>query len=691
MSSSGAGWIGAQLQEARDRAFAGRAAELGIFRSALSGDAKGLAVLYLHGPGGIGKSMLLRRFAAEARAAGREVLEVDGRITEPTPQAFEEEAGAVLTGERAVLLIDTFERCQGLEGWLRDRFLTRLPAGALVVIAGRQAPDAGWTSDPGWAALMRTVALRNLNPDEAAAFLNNRGVPQRTHDALLAFTGGHPLGLALAAAVAIQDEESTGDWEPSRDVIETLLPQLIGEVPSPTHRRALEVCAHAYVTTETLLRAVLGDAAVSTFDWLRGLPFVESARHGLFPHDVVRAALEADLRWRDPDGFTELHSRLRRHLFDRIRTVPESGMLPAAGEFFYLYRTDRYISDFNSWRGDGEVVLHTCDPAEHTSVIELTTKVEGPESAALARFWLDRQPDTFRVYRSTRSGEIVGFSTWLRQTEPYGEDVDPVIAAAWKHARSTAALRDGEHLAVSRFHVPGLTGGNQPRVSPVEDLHQWRFVAEVVRAGPRLGWSYIAIRAADFWHPYMTSLGLVPIDDRPRIGDVEYHLFALDWRTQPLWTWAEQKTRLMLSNVLGTSGAPDETPASGGPAELTVLSRPEFEAAVRDALRKLRNPEKLTANPLARSRLTVEQGVALRDVVIQAVQALAEELGGEKYHRAVATTYLRGTTTQEAAAARLGLPFGTYRRHLVGGVERICDALWRQEIYGTAPGGHRSS
>ncbi|MFD0395020.1 hypothetical protein ACFQ3Z_33900 [Streptomyces nogalater] len=38
--------------------------------------------------------------------------------------------------------------------------------------------------------------------------------------------------------------------------------------------------------------------------------------------------------------------------------------------------------------------------------------------------------------------------------------------------------------------------------------------------------------------------------------------------------------------------------------------------------------------------------------------------------------------TQQSVAERLGLPFSTYRRHLAGGIARVCDALWRQEIYG---------
>jgi hypothetical protein len=674
------GVLGAQVQAARDRAFAGRVAELGVFRAALSGGAKPVAVLYLHGPGGIGKSMLLRRFAAEARAAGRRVLEIDGRLIEPTPEAFAKEAETVLTGERAVLLVDTFERCQGLEGWLRDRFLTRLPAGALVVIAGRQPPDVRWVTDPGWAELLRTVALRNLAPDEATAFLRLRGVPERMRAALLAFTGGHPLALALAAAVAERDEEGRADWRPSRDVIETLLPQLIGDVPTPVHRRALEVCAHAYLTTESLLRAVLGDEAVPMFAWLRGLPFVESARQGLFPHDVVREALEADLRWRDPEGYAELHVKLRRHLFERIQTAPESGMLPAVGAFMYLYRTDRYMSDYITWRGEGELRLSPCEPADHATVIDMTAGVEGPDSAAIARFWLDRQPEAFRLCRSTRNDEIVGFSAWLRLSEPYGEDADPVIKTVWAHTQSSAPLRHGEHLGVARFSV---TSRKYPKtldspISPVEDLHQWRTVAEVARAGPRLAWSYLAIRAGEFWAPYLTSLGLDVIAHRPRVGDLTYTLFANDWRTQPIWTWAEERTRLMLS---GLPCVP-EAPVTGRRTELVVLSRPEFDAAVRHALRALQRPAELAMNPLARSRLIVEHGAALQDVLIQAIEALRKERGGEKHHRAVAATYLRGMPTQEAVAARLGLPFSTYRRHLAGGVERICDALWRQEIYG---------
>jgi hypothetical protein len=48
-------------------------------------------------------------------------------------------------------------------------------------------------------------------------------------------------------------------------------------------------------------------------------------------------------------------------------------------------------------------------------------------------------------------------------------------------------------------------------------------------------------------------------------------------------------------------------------------------------------------------------------------------------------TYLKGAATQEAAANRLGLPFSTYRRHLVTALDRAALWLWERELYGARP------
>lgn len=673
MGRAVAGRIGEWLQEARDRAFVGRASELALFRAALRGAAGSAFVVFLHGPGGVGKSMLLRRFAAEARTAGRPVVEVDGRTIEATPEAFEKDAALVLADGRAVLLVDTFEACQGLDVWLRDKFLARLPVGALVVIAGRLPPDARWTADPGWKDLLRTVALDDLALAEATDLLRARQVPRERQAQVLAFAGGNPLALVLAAAVALGAEGDQVDWEPSQHVVDTLLPKLIGEVPSPVHRRALEVCAHAYVTTESLLRAVLGDDAVPMFAWLRGLPFVETARTGLFPHDVVRNALLADLRWRDPEGFAELHAKVSRQLFERIRQAPEESVLSAAGALMYLFRAQPLMSDYNSWRGQGELVLSALRPGEHDRVLELATAIEGPASAEIARYWLGRQPEAFRVCRRTRDDVIVGFSAWLRLSEPVDEVVDPVISAVWSHARRTAPVRTGERIGVARFSV---TGPGYMKISPVEDLHQWRALAEIARDGGRLAWTHIVTRSGDFWVRYLTGLGFPLLPDRPQVGHLTYTLFARDWRGQSIWTWVQEMSRLMLA------GAAEALQAPPTEAELIVLARQEFDLAVRDALRAFTRPAELAHNPLARSSLTVDRPDGLRGALIEAVNAVRTQRGGERHYLAVSSTYLHGTPPQNAVALRLGLPSSTYRRHLATGVSRVCDVLWEWETTG---------
>ncbi|MDB1087104.1 ATP-binding protein [Streptomyces sp. ACA25] len=676
--------LGERLNAARGRAFVGRAEELAAFREALHDATNCFAVHYFHGPGGIGKSMLLRRFSDEARAAGRPVVEVDGRILAPTPSpsptVFEREAQRALTEESAVLLIDTFDQCQGLETWLWESFLPRLPAGVLVVIAGRWAPDAALISDPGWSQALRVVALRDLAPTDAAALLEARGVRPEFHEPVRQFAGGHPLALSLAAAVAVREQEVATSWTPPRDVVETLLAQVLGEVPSTAHRHALEVCAHAHMTSEELLRAVLPGDVGPLFGWLRRLPFVESGRYGVHPHDVVREALEADLKWRDPQGFAAMHRRLRAHLAERIRDVAGPQVRCAMGALMYLYREDRVMSDL-AWHGLGDIHEEALRPADTAAAVRLTTEVMGEDAAAKVGFWIDRQPEAFRMFRRTDTGESVALSGWLRLTEPAPEELaaDPVVAAVWEHSRSVAPLRAGEHLGVARFWVPAAP---HPDASPALDLFHWRAMADIYRSD-RLAWSYVVTSGSDFWGRRMRHRGMEHVEFAGQEPDEDCALFAHDWRAAPVDSWLDRADALLFSWKEADPAAAPRTVARA------VLSRAEFDTAVRQALLSLRSAERLSASPLTRSRLVADRpadpAAALREVLTRAIDDLRNEPRGVKLYRALAAAFLQGSATQWAAAERLGIPFSTYRRHLTRGIERICETLWQREFYSPPP------
>src|SRR5919199_6633352 len=157
------------------------------------------------------------QLARHRRFVGRD----DERAVEPSPDGFVDALRAALGlgpgvspldalaarpefGPRQVLLVDTYEVLAPLDAWLRDVFLPQLPDHVLVVLAGRQPPAPAWRADPAWQELMRVVPLRNLRPEESRAYLAQRELPAAQHDAVLAFTHGHPLALSLVADVFAQ-------------------------------------------------------------------------------------------------------------------------------------------------------------------------------------------------------------------------------------------------------------------------------------------------------------------------------------------------------------------------------------------------------------------------------------------------------------------------------------------------------
>ncbi|HEX8385660.1 MAG TPA: AAA family ATPase, partial [Rubricoccaceae bacterium] len=182
----------------------GRDAERALFAGALVADGLPFHVVHVYGPGGVGKTTLLHEFERVAAEAGVPAALLDLRDVEPTPDGFVTAVDAAFAraparGGRRVLLLDTFEAAQGLDGWLQRVFLPGQADSLLVVVAGRNPPAPSWTAGAAWAGAVVTMPLGNLSDAEAEAFLDRRDVPKDARRAVLAFTHGYPLALALVA------------------------------------------------------------------------------------------------------------------------------------------------------------------------------------------------------------------------------------------------------------------------------------------------------------------------------------------------------------------------------------------------------------------------------------------------------------------------------------------------------------
>jgi len=126
--------------------------------------------------------------------------------------------------------------------------------------------------------------------------------------------------------------------------------------------------------------------------------------------------------------------------------------------------------------------------------------------------------------------------------------------------------------------------------------------------------------------------------------------------------------------------APLLTPSASARSE---WSFPDFAAALRGALRDYSRVDLLAANPLLRSRLLARRGQVnaanLQALLSETVDTLFASPRDEKLRRVIELTYFRPAPKQEAAADRLSLSFGTYRRHLTTALGRLARWLWDQE------------
>lgn len=668
--------VGDRLAARSRRLFVGRTAELELVRAALGAPESPFAVLHVHGPGGVGKTRLLDAIADIVADSGRTAVRIDGRNCSDADSM--RSLVDIGSDDRRVILLDSYERLRPLDNWVRTQLLPAQPASTVTVIADRAPPSSAWRADDGWGDLLRVVSLRNLDPHDSAACLTAAGVPEALHRHAIETTHGHPLGLALLADVYAQGGD-VGSEELSPDVVGILLRRFLGTDPGVQHRHALEVCALARTTTEPVLREALGvDDAHADFEWLRGLSFVDSGPDGIFPHDLARDVIDADLRWRDPDTYRRIFHRVWTRIHRTLQSTSGREQQRAIVDLKFVFRNLPGVLSPVDWESWGEMYPEPATAADHATIVTLIRTAEGPVSADLVRHWLDRQPGGFRVLRRT-DGTVQGVvgTLDLAEASEADRDADPGARAAWSFVHATTPPRRGESVTVTRFVVDRDTyqdPGPTLNVVPVLTFQQY------LRT-PRLAWDLLALSEPDRWNPYFEVAGLPRAEGADfTVGGRCFGLFAHDFRQCPVQEW--------LTLVSERALARGRAPADSRPPPLSVLSETEFAGAVRAALRDLHRPDVLSRNPLLHTRLVhsgAGSGAGVDTLVAllrEAVAALAADPRDDRMYRAVDRTYLHAVTTQEAAAARLGIPFSTYRRHLARGTDRVVAWLWDREVYG---------
>ena len=587
----GARTISEIVSDAAEQDFVGRRYELAVLQGAARTEDRRPLVVFVTGPGGIGKTRLLE--AALDRIDQVDVVLLDCRRIEPTPAGFlacvaealrcpppgagiGEIAGVIASsGRRTVLALDTYERFSLLDTWLRQVFMPSMPESVLTFISGRDSPGAAWLVAPGWAGLVHELRLGALDQSESIELLRRRGVSELEAARINAFARGHPLALELAASALAAEPALAIERGPPRAVIRQLLEALLAGL-SPRILETLEAVSTSRRVTEPVLRSLLARSSVRhEFDELRRLSFVEETSEGLVVHDVVREAIAADLRERDPELYAGYRRRSWSYFEARARAPSPERLWDVTADLIYLIENP-VLRAACFPAGTGEHAVEPAIAADGPAIREIVAAHEEPGAAGLLRDWWARQPSSFYVARGADGcvNAILHLSQ-IDDVDPGLAESDP-IARAWRSHLGAVPTRPGDRVLTMRRWL-GRESGEM--LSPAVGACWLDVKRAYMELRPRLSRLYSVMADHDALAPIFAPLGFAPIGEPVDVAGV---------LQQPVWLdFGEGSVDGWLRRLVGAEIDAEEaalTPAADGPTGGLTAREIEVLALVAEGL-----------------------------------------------------------------------------------------------------------
>jgi hypothetical protein len=635
--------------------FIGRGADLELLEHVLEPDA-GAAIAFVHGPGGIGKSSLLRELRRRALMRGLAVRHIDGRDTGAAEEAIEPALAALGDGSCSLLLLDTYERVPALGALLRRNLEPGLATGGRLVIAGRQPPEPAWL-EGGWQQTLLSLPLAPLSAAESAALLEARGLDDAlARERLVGWGKGSPLALSVAADTLLAGRTLDLERLDADGLLgSTLVSRLAGTELDGADRDVLAVAAIARAVDAQLLAAALpgvdGDHAEA---WLRGLSFSETLGTRVTLHEQVRGAVRASLRAEDPEHETQLRARIADYLYARA----------ALGEMRLIVDVAELIDDpIIRWGVAPPPVEVRHDRVRPGDRELLEAKLDAADSEWWpgARRWFEQAPEHVSIVRDA-DGELVGWGIWVTPGNAPKWVADDAILGPWlADARTRAA--DGDVLLFR--DCPDDMRERNGKPSPVLSAAN---LAVALGSG---------VRTARYMY------GTTDPD-----GESQAHefLMALDFERLPELDIADgERTVCSYFVDWGPGGLVrmfrDLVYADLGIAPPPLGDTPAPTDAVRGALRSFHDPGALAANPLGRGANADLRVDSVRRTLREAAVAAFGDSPHEQLHRrAIERGYLDPDGGHAQAIDELNVSRTTYFRRLAEASDRLSEYVLASRV-----------
>lgn len=610
--------------------FVGRDAVLEQFGAALDGRSP-VRIFHVCGPGGIGKSALLREVARRSRTSGRSLVDLHGSAVGTTPTDIAEAVRPAALDD-GVLFVDDVDAVASLQLHLRDEVLA-LPSSVVVVLAGRSAPDPLWF-ERGLDVISTTVALQPLSAAESREVLVLRAVtdPQQL-DELVGWAAGYPLALTVAAtSIASPGSDAVGGRpvDHQASLGDALLARLGGAELADVDPDVLDVASLVPSVDGRLLSTVLpGHPTKVALTQLRNSSVTE--RHGsrVVLHPMVRTALRERLRSTDPDRYSTLIVRAADHL--RQRTLTE--------DHRYLLHLAELVEDPSIRVGFDPSSSHYSDRGSDGD-LDVLRSVEGidlPTVERLAR-WLDAAPEmTVAVRRASGALSALAVVVESGRLPGWAAD-DPAFGPNIEHATGSGRIGSAAFMGNLGF---------------VEDTTDPGVLAEILRVGNA---AILRMVAALPSHVYVSDVER-RADGVEAMGYVEVPELRRDVDGREMFTLLHDGGP---DGVVGTLY--EVIRSEQGVSDSTVPS--SLEGPLLAGLRSFLDDSAMSASTLGSGK-GAERAATARGAVLAAVDAAFADTDGEQQlRRALELAYLVPGGGHAAARNELHMSRSTFYRHL---------------------------
>lgn len=659
--------IGDRLSQLAKTSFVGRKEELALLLGAIERPELPFVIAFIHGAGGIGKSCLLHATLRSVKPEVRTVY-MDCRSIEPTPKSFLSSLASALgiqgqpdlqsviaslgDSKRTLLALDTYETFGLVDTWLRQVFVPALPDTILIVISGRQPPNAAWFTTPGWSELFREINLVELSDREAHEMLLLRGVSDAQAKRIIHFAYGHPLALELAAA-AVRTEPDLNISGPPLMVLKELTRAFLAGLSSET-LTAVEAASTVRRVTDPILRAVLAlDEVRPVFDDLTNLPFVDVTSYGLVFHDVVRETIAANLAHRDRERYHRYRVRAWRFFTRESHRAVAGALWQCTADLLYLIE-NQVVREAFFPQGVSEYIVEPASAGDADDILEIAGNEDGGGSAVLLAKWWNTHPETFSVVKD-RENNVVAFYCLFDPAKIDSRILsDDPLTAAWSGHLNNNPVTAGERVLFLRRWLARQTG---ELPSPAQAACWLDIKRTYMELRPSLRRLYTTVLDLASYGPIVLPLGFTRIEQADReLGGKIYHSALLDFGELSVDGWLATR----VGNELGPerAGAPLQASLSG---PVTILFTDIVgSTSLTQRLGDLKAQEYLRAhNSIVREALHKYDGAEIKHTGDGIMASFSSSARAAECAISMQRSFARSSaSTPESLQVRMGLNIG---------------------------------